>query len=84
MLYQLKDGRTVEISINDYLSCSDEELENLIGYDCGFEINNPLYGSSINKPGKPDPDEEICYGEEELDKIPDEEKLYDQDFDFEE
>lgn len=84
MLYQLRDGRTVEISIHDYLSCSDEELENLVGYDCGFEINNPLYGSSITKPGKPELDQDIFYAEEDLDKIPDEEKLNDQDFTYEE
>lgn len=69
MLYQLPDGRTIEISTYDYLELSDEELRSLVGYaHIGDYINNPLYGSPINKPGRPDKDfdtsEEYKIGED--------------------
>ena len=55
MLYQMPDGRAVEMSLEDYLSLSDLELHQLQGNKYyGDEINNPHYGSIINKPGKPD------------------------------
>ena len=53
MLYQLPDGRTVEISVYDYLELSDEELKGLMGYqNIGVVITNPMYGSAIRKPDK--------------------------------
>jgi hypothetical protein len=45
MLYQLKTGRTIEISIEQYLDMTDEELQDLEGlsnYDTK-DINNPWY-----------------------------------------
>jgi len=55
MLYQLPDGRTVEMSLEDYLSFTDLELHQLQGNTYyGDQINNPYYGSIINKPGKPE------------------------------
>ncbi len=52
MLYQLPDGRTIEISLDDYLKLSDQELKDLVGLNYGMAINNPLYGSYITKPSK--------------------------------
>lgn len=80
MLYQLPDGRTVEISIEDFLSFSDEELKGLIGYsDVGDHINNPLYGSAITKPGRFEPEDEI-YSDFDVPDVPAEEKFKDQDY----
>jgi len=81
MLYQLPDGRTVEISINDYLDFTDEELKALVGYDyIGEEINNPQYGSAIRKPGRRVlPDDPSDYDKIPLNHIPIEHKLNDQD-----
>lgn len=79
MLYQLPDGRTVEISIYDYLSFSDEELRNLIGTNYGMEINNPRYGSIITKPGSSAPDDGI-YRDQDIQDVPEDEKFYDQDY----
>ena len=62
MLYQLADGSTIEISLYDYLSCSDEELSNLVGYNYGKEINNPRYGSIITKPGRMAPEDDTYSG----------------------
>jgi|10_taG_2_1085330.scaffolds.fasta_scaffold37734_2 hypothetical protein len=78
MLYQLPDGRTIEMSIEDYLSFSDTELRQLIGNaHTGDEINNPYYGSIINKPGRV-PKEHIS--EENLNDISNEHKRQDKDF----
>ena len=53
MLYQLPDGRTIEMSLEDYLSFTDIELHQLQSNTYyGDHINNPYYGSIINKPGK--------------------------------
>lgn len=58
MLYQLGDGRTIEISLHEYLTCSDEELNALKSTNYGLEINNPQYGSAITKPQRIERDEE--------------------------
>jgi len=79
MLYQLPDGRTIEISLHDYLDFSDEELKALIGTNYGEELNAPFYGSAITKPGRPDPEDEL-YSSEEIPDVPSEEKLKDQDY----
>ena len=79
MLYQLPDGRTVEISIYDYLNFSDEELRNLVGYNHGLEINNPKYGSIITKPGRPEP-ESGNYRDQDIQEVPEEERFNDQDY----
>jgi len=53
MLYQLPDGRTVEISAYDLTTFTDEELASLVGYaHVGDYITNPFYGSALNKPGR--------------------------------
>jgi len=80
MLYQLPDGRTIEMSIYDYFALSDEELNSLIGYNHGAEINNPRYGSSINKTGRPESETEEDFSEYDIPDIPVEEKLKDQDY----
>lgn len=80
MLYQLPDGRTVELSIYDYLSLSDEELRNLVGTHYGSEINNPSYGSIITKPGRPEPDDVDHYREKDIQDVSDDEKFDDQDY----
>ena len=78
MLYQLQDGRTIELSIEDYLSFSDQELHQLIGNAYyGDFVNNPAYGSSITKPGKPDPNPADV---QKLYNISNESKLADNDF----
>jgi hypothetical protein len=82
MLYQLPDGRTIEISIYDYLSFSDEELKNLSSSNYGTEINNPAYGSIITKPGRAEPEE--GYRDKDIQDVPEQEKFDDQDYTIEE
>jgi len=47
MLYQLQSGRTIEISLEQYLSMTDEELQELecLSSSYTMELNNPFYRS---------------------------------------
>lgn len=80
MLYQLPDGRTIEISLYDYLELTDEELQGLAAYDIGEQINNPYYGSIIKKPGKSLDDDDDCFDQFEIPDVPSEHKILDQDY----
>jgi hypothetical protein len=83
MLYQLPDGRTIEISMHEFLSATDEELRQLIGTNYGMEINNPRYGSSITKPGFIAPDDDQ-YAGQDIHDVPEQEKFDDQDYTLDE
>lgn len=49
MLYQLPTGRVIEISTEQYLEMSDEELEYLIAYNYGETVEDPWFGSILKK-----------------------------------
>lgn len=79
MLYQLPNGVTIEISVDDFFALSDEELKGLIAYPhIGEHINNPFYGSVVNKVIIRDNEEEFI--DLDINEIPDEEQLNDQDY----
>lgn len=87
MIYQLPNGKCVEMSIEQYLKMSDQELKNLVAYNYGEEFNDP-FTFSVLRHGflKPDEIEELepdDFAEEELEDLttilPDE-KIFDEDF----
>lgn len=81
MLYQLPDGRTIEMSLADYLDFTPAELKSLVGCNYGEILNNPLYGSAINKPGRAKAsDEDVDYSSCEIPDVPQNEKFEDQDY----
>lgn len=84
MLYQLSTGYTIELSLEDYLAFSDEELRLLISTNYGIQINNPRYGSAINKPGKKETILPENLSERDIKDISQEEKILDQDFKLDE
>jgi hypothetical protein len=43
MLYQLPTGKVIEMSIDQYLDLSDEDLEYLIAYNKGDHIEDPFF-----------------------------------------
>ena len=45
MLYQLRSGRTIELSIDQYLDMSDQELQELecVSESHTMEMNDPFY-----------------------------------------
>jgi hypothetical protein len=86
MLYQLPDGRVIELSTEQYFDLTDEELRSLISTNYGENIENPFFGSVLQKPGAmvlddvEDGDELVEDIDLELPDIPIEEKLKDEYF----
>jgi hypothetical protein len=82
MLYQLPNGRVIELSTEQYLEMSDEELEYLIAHNYGEMVDNPWFGSVIHKGTPVQDDIEDTFPE--LTDIPEIDKLTDPDFTEEE
>jgi len=57
MLYQLPTGKTIYISVEAYLSLTDEDLQYIISTGVGSSPNNPFHGSVIKKPRIDDDDD---------------------------
>ena len=49
MLYQLPNGKVIEISTEQYVEMSDEEFEYLIAYNYGENQEDPWFGSVLSK-----------------------------------
>jgi hypothetical protein len=49
MNYQLPNGKTVYLTIEEYLSLSDEDIQYLVSLDVGESVLNPFKGSVINQ-----------------------------------
>lgn len=77
MLYQLPDGRTIYLTIEEYLSLTDEGLRDLMGSNLGTVVNNPMFRSATLKPGRPEPEEDTI---KEIPDVSSEEKRKDQDY----
>lgn len=80
MIYQLPNGKCIEISTEQFVEMSDEELEYLIAYNYGDVVENPWHGSILNRPSSVIDDEFIL---PDLTDIPEIDKLMDLDADIE-
>lgn len=82
MLYQLPNGKVIEISTEQYIEMSDEEFEYLIAYNYGDAVEDPWFGSVLSKR------ETVVFTEEvpdvlpDLTNIPDDEKISYSDIDY--
>ncbi|MGY8954938.1 MAG: hypothetical protein ACKVK1_01930 [Flavobacteriales bacterium] len=78
MLYQLKNGRTIEISTEQFLNMSEQDLNALEGLGAGstMDITSPFFGSAIGKNTKP----EDLHDEHDLLNMPEEIKRKDKYF----
>jgi hypothetical protein len=47
MLYQLPNGKVVEITFEQYLQLTDEDIEYLVAFNHGEEMDDPFFGSSL-------------------------------------
>lgn len=47
MLYQLPHGKIIELSLEQYLDMTDDDIEYFIAYNIGNEIENPFFDSSF-------------------------------------
>ena len=83
MLYQLSNGKCIELSLEQYLVMSDEELNNFLAMNVGDQIEDP-FAISVLKYGQYEEDENYYIEDEEyIEDLLDldiEEKLTDTDF----
>ena len=79
MLFQLPTGKVIEITTEQFIELTDEELEYLIAYNYGDVQENPWFGSVIMK--APPPDIIIEDITPELTDMSQDEKLLDLDLD---
>jgi hypothetical protein len=77
MLYQLPNGKVIEISTEQYFEMTDEELEYLVAYNYGEVQENPWFGSVLNKQDKQD---DVVLPE--ITDISEDDKLSDLDIDY--
>lgn len=87
MIYQLPNGKSIEMSIEQYLRMTDEELKGLVAYNFGEEFNDPFIFSVLKHgPAGVEETEEMeeeDFTEDELEDLTTilpEEKLYDNDY----
>lgn len=78
MLYQLPNGKVIEISTEQYFEMTDEELEYLIAYNYGEVQEDPWFGSVLLKQEKED--EPVVLPE--VTDISEADKLLDLDIDY--
>jgi hypothetical protein len=78
MLYQLPNGKAIEISTEQYFEMTDEDFEYLMAYNYGEIQEDPWFGSVITKAAPIDIPDEIT---PELTDISQDEKLLDLDLD---
>ena len=74
MLVQLPNGRTVNMSIEQYLALDDADIQYMISTGCGGIASSPWCGSAVKRPGRvrvkdedDDPEETRGLSEDELD-----------------
>lgn len=72
MYYQLPNGKTIQLSIDQYLSMTDEDIQYLISVDYGDTIISPFYGSAIKGKKRKKTDEEESF-DKSLDYTPEDE-----------
>jgi len=46
VLYQLPNGKTIYLTIEEFLSLTDNDIQYLVSIDCGEAILNPFKGSA--------------------------------------
>jgi hypothetical protein len=47
MLYQLPNGKVIHLTIEEYLSLTDEDVQYLMSIDYGEHIRDPFTGSAV-------------------------------------
>lgn len=68
------------MSLDQYLDLSDEDFDTIISYNLGHDLENPFFGSILQKPDSMILDEDIDEFESELPDISNDEKLNDDYF----
>lgn len=82
MFYQLPNGKVIELTTEQFVEMSDEELEYLIAYNYGDNLENPWFGSILTKHDRSH-DDDISDIILPLTDVPEIDKLIDLDADLE-
>lgn len=61
MLYQLTNGRTIYLTVEEYLSLTDQDIQYLVSLDCGEAVLNPFKGSATVDKSQPDKEYDFDY-----------------------
>lgn len=86
MLYQLPNGRCIELSLEQFLRMSDDEIKGMVAFNAGEEVNDPFalsvlrYGPHHTIEDIDDVDDFAELPFEDLTDISDVDKIYDDDF----
>ena len=86
MLYQLPNGKCIELSMEQFLKMTDEELRGMIAFNAGEEVNDPFalsvlrFGPHRSVEDIEDVDDFAEVQLEDLTDISDVEKIYDDDY----
>jgi hypothetical protein len=78
MIYQLSTGKVIEISLEQFLEMTDDDIEYLVAYNVGESINNPFFKSSFQNKVTIEVDDDITPDLLETDSV---QKLSDLDLD---
>ena len=77
MYYQLPNGKTIWLDVNDILNLTDRDIRELVACNAGEHLSNPWHGASIKTPKDDEEDfedeeeEENYYQEYFPDEFPD-------------
>lgn len=61
MLYQLPNGKTIYLTIEEFLSLTDQDIQYLVSVDCGEAILNPFRGSATVDKSQPNKEYDFDY-----------------------
>jgi len=78
MIYQLQTGKIIELSLEQYLEMTDDDIEYFIAFNVGELVNNPFFRSSFQNKPVIEQDEDITLNLTEMDS---DDKLIDLDLD---
>jgi len=63
MIYQLPNNKIIELTIEQYLEMTDDDIEYFIAYDIGDHVENPFYNSLLENKIPEKEIENIIYDE---------------------
>jgi hypothetical protein len=66
MLYQLPNGKTIYLDVEDYLSLTDIDIQNLIALNIGDDRLNPFKQSVIHTKSEDYDEEDEFFSDEEI------------------
>lgn len=58
MLYQLPNGKVIDLDVEDILNIDKETMQLLLACDAGVHINNPFHKSNSNRLSKQNEDDD--------------------------